>query len=153
MSMEAVKDYFFDYNMDHRIMVLDTSTATVDEAAKAHGVDPDQIGKTLSFKIDDKPILIVVSGTAKIDNQKYKSYFLKKAKMLNQQEVLEHTGHAIGGVCPFGLKEPIDVYLDVSLKKHTEVIPAAGNLKSSIRLTIEELKKYSNYKDWVDVCK
>ena len=153
MSLKAVKEYFANYSMDHRIMVLNTSTATVDEAAKAHGVDPDQIGKTLSFKIDDRPILIVVSGTARIDNQKYKSQFSKKAKMLNQKEAIEHTGHAIGGVCPFGLKKPIDVYLDISLKKHAEVIPAAGDVNSSIRLTIEELERYSNCKDWIDVCK
>lgn len=134
-------------------MVLETSTATVDEAANAHGVDPDQIGKTLSFKIDDKAILIVVAGTAKIDNKKYKSQFSKKAKMLSKQEALEHTGHAIGGICPFGLKNAIDVYLDISLKKHAEIIPAAGDRNSSIRLTIEELEKYSSYKDWVNVCK
>ncbi len=153
MSLEAVKEYFSNYKMDHRIIVLDTSTATVDEAANAHGVDPDQIGKTLSFKIENNPILIVVAGKAKIDNKKYKSNFSKKAKMLNQQEALDHTGHAIGGICPFGLKKPIDVYLDISLKKHLDVIPAAGDQNSSIRLTIAELEKYSNYKDWIDVCK
>jgi len=153
MSLEAVKEYFADYNMDHRVMVLENSTATVEEAAQAHGVDPDQIGKTLSFKIGEDPILIVVAGKAKIDNKKYKNHFSKKAKMLNKDEALEYTGHAIGGVCPFGLKQPIDVYLDVSLKKHSEVIPAAGNSYSSIRLTIEELEKYSNCKEWVDVCK
>ena len=109
--------------------------------------------KTLSFKIDDTPILIVVAGQAKIDNKKYKGYFSKKAKMLNKDEALEFTGHAIGGVCPFGLKQPMDVYLDISLKKHTEVIPAAGDKYSSIRLTIDELEKYSNCKAWIDVCK
>ncbi|EMS78445.1 YbaK/EbsC family protein [Desulfotignum phosphitoxidans] len=153
MSLEAVKKYFVEFNMDHRVMVLEHSTATVEEAAKAHGVDPDQIGKTLSFKIDEKPILIVVAGKAKVDNKKYKGQFSKKAKMLNKDEALEYTGHAVGGVCPFGLKNPIDVYLDVSLKKHTEVIPAAGDSNSSIRLTIDELEKYSNFKKWVDVCK
>ena len=153
MSVEAVIEYFSEYNMDHRVMVLENSTATVEEAAQAHGVDPDQIGKTLSFKFDEEPILIVVAGKAKIDNKKYKKYFSKKAKMLNKDEVLEHTGHALGGVCPFGLKKTIDVYLDVSLKKHSEVIPAAGDRYSSIRLTIEELEKYSNCKEWVDVCK
>ena len=153
MSLEAVIEYFSEYNMDQRVMVLKNSTATVEEAAQAHGVDPDQIGKTLSFKIDGIPILIVVAGKAKIDNKKYKNHFSKKAKMLKKDEALEHTGHEIGGVCPFGLKKPIDVYLDVSLKKHSEVIPAAGDRYSSIRLTIEELKKYSNCKEWVDVCK
>lgn len=153
MSLEAVIEYFSEYNMAHRVMVLEKSTATVEEAALAHGVDPDQIGKTLSFKIDEEPILIVVAGKAKIDNKKYKGIFSKKAKMLSKDEALEHTGHAVGGVCPFGLKIPIDVYLDVSLKKHAEVIPAAGDSYSSIRLSIEELEQYSNCKDWVDVCK
>ncbi|MFO7752736.1 MAG: YbaK/EbsC family protein [Desulfobacteraceae bacterium] len=153
MSLEAVIEYFTEYNMDHRVMVLENSTATVEEAAQAHGVDPDQIGKTLSFKIDEEPVLIVVAGRAKIDNKKYKGYFSTKAKMLNKDEALEYTGHAIGGVCPFGLKKPIDVYLDVSLKNHAEIIPAAGDSCSSIRLTIEELEKYSNCKEWVDVCK
>ena len=153
MSLEAVKKYFSDYGIGHRVITLNTSTATVEEAAIAHGVDPDQIGKTLSFKIDEKPILIVVSGNAKIDNQKYKRHFTKKAKMLSLQEVIEHTGHAAGGVCPFGLKKEIDVYLDISLKQHTEIMPAAGNHKSAIRLTIAELEKYSNHVNWVDVCK
>lgn len=153
MSLEAVKEYFSDFKMDHRIMVLETSTATVEEAANAHHVDPDQIGKTLSFKLEDKPILIVVAGTAKIDNKKYKTHFSKKAKMLKPEEALEHTGHAIGGVCPFGLTKPVDVYLDISLKRHAEIIPAAGAHNSSIRLTLEELEKYSNCKDWIDVCK
>ncbi|MCG8635303.1 MAG: YbaK/EbsC family protein [Desulfobacterales bacterium] len=153
MSLETVMEYFSEYNMNDRVMVLENSTATVEEAALAHGVDPDQIGKTLSFKINGEPILIVVSGKAKIDNKKYKSCFSKKAKMLNKDEALEETGHAVGGICPFGLKKPIDVYLDVSLKKHGEVIPAAGDRYSSIRLTIEELEKYSQCKEWVDVCK
>lgn len=153
MSLEAVKDFFAKHDMDHRIMVLDSSTATVEEAANAHGVDPDQIGKTLSFKLDEQPILIVVAGKSKIDNKKYKQYFSKKAKMLNPDEALEETGHAIGGVCPFGLKKAIDVYLDVSLKQHLEIIPAAGDQYSSIRLTIQELEKYSNYRNWIDVCK
>lgn len=152
MSLDAVKKYFSEYNMAHKIMVLDCSTATVEEAAKAHGVDPDQIGKTLSFKLGETPILIVVAGKAKIDNRKYKRLFSKKAKMLNQKEALAHTGHEIGGVCPFGLKKPIDVYLDVSLKKHLEIIPAAGEKNASIRLTIEELETVSKYRDWVDVC-
>lgn len=153
MSLEAVQNYFSKHNIDYRIMVLEKSTATVEEAAEAHGVDPDQIGKTLSFKLEDKAVLIVVAGKSKVDNRKYKNHFSKKAKMLNKDEALEETGHAIGGVCPFGLKKPIDVYLDVSLKKHTEIIPAAGDQYSSIRLTIGELEEYSNYKDWVDVCK
>jgi len=153
MSLEAVKQYFAEHKMEQRIVVLNTSTATVGEAAKAHNVEPDQIGKSLSFKIDEKPILIVVAGEAKIDNKKYKAQFSTKAKMLNYEEVLEHTGHAVGGVCPFGLKNEIDVFLDISLKKHTEIIPAAGSHNSAIRLTIAELEKHSKFTDWVDVCK
>ena len=153
MSVEAVKEYFSQFYMDDRVMVLSDSTATVEDAAKAHGVDPDQIGKTLSFMLNEEPILIVVAGKAKIDNKKYKNCFSKKAKMLNKDEVFEFTGHAIGGVCPFGLPKPIDVFLDISLKKHSEIIPAAGDSFSSIRLKIGELEKYSNYKNWVDVCK
>ena len=153
MSTQAVIEYFSQYNMDQRVMVLEASTATVEEAAQAHGVDPDQIGKTLSFKLGETPILIVVAGKAKIDNKKYKAYFSKKAKMLSKDEALEHTGHAVGGVCPFGLKHPMDVYLDVSLKAHSEIIPAAGDRNSSIRLTLNELETYSNCKDWIDVCK
>ena len=153
MSYEAVKQYFSAYGMGQRILVFERSTATVEEAAEAHGVDPDQIGKTLSFKLGDRPILIVVAGTAKIDNRKYKDRFSKKAVMLNPDEALEHTGHAIGGICPFGLKNPLDVYLDISLKKHAEIIPAAGDSYSSIRLTLEELERYANSIGWVDVCK
>jgi len=153
MSLKAVIEYFRQYNIDDRVMVLADSTATVEEAAKAHGVDPDQIGKTLSFNLNEEPILIVVAGEAKIDNKKYKKCFSKKAKMLTQDEVLEHTGHAIGGVCPFGLPKSIDVYLDISLKRHSEIIPAAGDSFSSIRLTIDELERYSNFKNWIDVCR
>lgn len=153
MSLDAVKTYFARFGMEDRIMVLDRSTATVDEAAAAHGVDPDQIGKTLSFKLDGGPILIVVAGRARIDNKKYKKVFSKKAKMLDREEALAHTGHGIGGVCPFGLPRPVDVFLDVSLKAHSEIIPAAGETNASIRLTLEELERYANARGWVDVCK
>ncbi len=153
MSLEAVKQHLAKYRIDHRIVVMECSTATVEEAANAHKVDPDQIGKTLSFKINEKPILIVVAGEAKIDNKKYKGEFSKKAKMLSKDELLEYTGHEIGGVCPFGLAQEMEVYLDVSLQKHNEIIPAAGNANSAIRLTIAELEEFSNYQAWVDVCK
>lgn len=153
MSREAVQHYFAQYEMEHRLMVLEHSTATVDEAARAHAVDADKIGKTLSFKLDEQAILIVVSGLSRIDNKKYKQQFAKKAKMLSADEALAETGHAIGGVCPFGLKKPLDVYLDVSLKNHKEIIPAAGDSHSSIRLTIEELERFANCKAWVDVCR
>ena len=153
MSLQSVQAYFDTFDMSHRVMVLEQSTATVDEAAAAHGVDPDQIGKTLSFKLDEDPILIVVAGNAKIDNKKYKGVFSKKAKMLSPDEALDFTGHEIGGVCPFGLKHPMAVYLDVSLKKFGEVIPAAGDRNASIRLTLDELERFSGSRGWVDVCR
>lgn len=153
MSLEAVIEHFTKFNMGDRVMVLENSTATVEEAARAHGVDPDQIAKTLSFKINEAPILIVVAGKAKIDNKKYKAHFSTKARMLNKDEALAHTGHAVGGVCPFGLKTQMDVFLDVSLKKHTEIIPAAGDSYASIKLTIDEMETYSNFREWVDVCR
>ncbi|MDD1782723.1 YbaK/EbsC family protein [Enterovibrio sp. ZSDZ35] len=153
MSLEAVTDYFSSLGMENRILVMDKSTATVDEAAKVHKVDPDQIAKTLSFKVDETPILIVVSGASKIDNKKYKQHFQKKAKMLSPDEVLDVTGHAVGGVCPFGLPNPVEVFLDISLKKHDEVIPAAGGQNSAIRLTLPELEIHSQAMAWVDVCK
>ena len=152
MSLEAVKKYFSGLGLADRIVVLENSTATVEDAAREHQVDPDQIGKTLSFKLEDKPILVVVSGLARIDNRKYKQQFGRKAKMLNADEVHEHTGHLVGGVCPFGLPKPVDVYLDISLRKHAEVIPAAGDRYSAIRLSIAELEQYSDCKAWVDVC-
>ena len=153
MSLEAVQKYFADFNMADRVVVLEETTATVDQAASAHGVDPDQIAKTLSFKIDSKTILIVASGNARIDNKKYKAGFRTKARMASPEEVLEATGHRVGGVCPFGLPDPIDVYLDESLRKHTELIPAAGDTNAAIRLSLEELEQHSNFKQWVDVCK
>ncbi len=152
MAIEQVKNYFKEFGQEHRIMELDESTATVATAAAAHGVEPGQIGKTLSFKLEEEPILIVTAGDAKISNSKYKARFSKKAKMLNAEEVLEHTGHPVGGVCPFGLPKKLPVYLDISLRRFEEVIPAAGSLNSSIKLTLEELEDYSNALEWVDVC-
>lgn len=152
MALNEVVSYFSKWGMEDRIMELESTTATVDDASRAHGVVPGQIGKTLSFRIGETPILIVVAGDTKISNKKYKARFASKARMLNAEEVFEYTGHRVGGVCPFGLPGEIDVYLDVSLKRFSEVIPAAGSSNSSIRLSIEELEKYSNSRDWVDVC-
>ncbi|MFP4362501.1 MAG: YbaK/EbsC family protein [Spirochaetia bacterium] len=153
MSLNGVKTFFQQYGIENRIIEMDQSTATVDLAAKAHGVEPGQIGKTLSFKIDDEPVLVLTSGDAKIDNKKYKVFFCKKAKMLTPEEALEHTGHEVGGICPFGLKKPVKTYLDVSMKRFAEIIPAAGSINSSIRLTLAELEKYTEYAEWIDVCK
>lgn len=153
MSVEKVKEYFKKYNMEERIQEFEESSATVELAAKALNCEPDRIAKTLSFKLEDKPILIVVAGDAKIDNAKYKAEFGKKAKMLTHEEVLELIGHPVGGVCPFAINECIEVFLDESLKRFETVYPACGSANSAIELTIQELEKYSNCFSWVDVCK
>ena len=153
MSIEKVKEYFKNYNIDNRIQELNESSATVELAAKALGCEPKRIAKTLSFKVDEQPILIVVAGDTKIDNAKYKSYFNKKAKMLTYEEVLELIGHPVGGVCPFAINEGVTVYLDESLKRFKTVYPACGSSNSAIELNIQELEKYSNFYKWVDVCK
>ena len=153
MAIEKVKEYFKKYDMDNRIQEFEVSSATVELAAKALNCKPERIAKTLSFKVDEQPILIVVAGDAKIDNAKYKSRFNKKAKMLAFDEVEAIIGHGVGGVCPFAINEGIEVYLDESLKRFETVYPACGSSNSAIELTIEELEKYSNYISWVDVCK
>ena len=153
MSLERVKEYFKKFEIDNRIKELEESSATVELAAKALGCEAERIAKTLSFKVEDRAILIVVAGDAKIDNSKYKVKFNAKAKMLNQEEVEEMIGHKVGGVCPFAIKENVDVYLDNSLKRFKTVFPACGSSNSAIELTIEELEKYSNYKEWIDISK
>lgn len=153
MSVEKVKEYFKKYNIENRIQEFKESSATVELAAKALNCKPEKIAKTLSFKIEDKPILIVVAGDARVDNSKYKTQFGKKAKMLTQDEVLNLIGHPVGGVCPFAINEGVDVYLDKSLKRFENVYPACGSSNSAIKLSIEELEKYSNYVSWIDVCK
>ena len=153
MSVEKVREYFKKYNIEDRIQEFEESSATVELAAKALKCEPKRIAKTLSFKIDDKSILIVVAGDAKIDNSKYKAQFNKKAKMLTYEEVLELIGHPVGGVCPFAINDGVEVYLDKSLKRFKTVYPACGSANSAIELSIEELEKYSNYSSWVDVCK
>lgn len=153
MSVDKVKKYFSQYGMDSRILEFDGSSATVDLAAAALNCEPGRIAKTLSFMVQDTPILIVSAGNVKIDNAKYKAFFGKKAKMLTADQVMELVGHAVGGVCPFAIKDGVKVYLDASLKKYETVFPACGSSNSAIELTIEEMEKYSGYKEWVDVCK
>lgn len=153
MAIEKVREYFKKYGMDNRVQEFEVSSATVELAAKALNCKPERIAKTLSFKVDEQPILIVVAGDAKIDNAKYKAKFNKKAKMLAFEEVETIIGHAVGGVCPFAINDGIKVYLDESLKRFETVYPACGSSNSAIELTIEELEKYSNYISWVDVCK
>ncbi len=152
MSLNNVKEFFKKYKMDKKIIELESSSATVKDAAVSLNTTEDEIAKTLSFQIPE-PILIVVSGESRIDNKKYKEEFKTKANMIKFDQVEEIIGHAPGGVCPFAIKDNIKVYLDVSLKKHKYVYPACGSGNSAIKLSIEELEKYSNYTKWIDVCK
>lgn len=154
MSLESVKAHFKNWNREKDVMEFDTSSATVEQAAETIGVIPARIAKTLSFRGEDEnAILIVAAGDAKIDNKKFRHTFQFKARMLSPDEVLEQTGHAIGGVCPFGLANDLKVYLDVSLKRFETVFPACGSTNSAIELTCEELFEYSSAIEWVDVCK
>ena len=153
MSIERVKNYFRQFGIEDRILEFEVSSATVELAAEALHREPQRIAKTLSFMVEDHPILIVAAGDAKIDNQKYKVQFGKKAKMLAFDEVEELIGHAVGGVCPFGVKENVEVYLDESLKRFKTVFPACGSSNSAIEMTMEDLEKYSGYREWIDVCK
>lgn len=153
MSIENVKKIFIGTEVENEILEFETSSATVELAAQALNCEPDRIAKSLSFLIDDKAIIILVSGLSRIDNQKYKAKFNTKAKMISFDEVEKYTGHAPGGVCPFAVKEDVKIYLDISLKKYDFVYPAAGSSNSAIKLSIPQLEKYSNYVEWIDVSK
>ena len=153
MSIVKVREYFKNLNMEDRVLEFEVSSATVELAAEALHCEPCRIAKSLSFNVNDEPVLVIAAGDAKIDNTKYKAFFHKKAKMLSPDEVVEKIGHAVGGVCPFGINEGVKVYLDKSLQRFETVFPACGSSNSAIELTIPELEKYSNYIMWVDVCK
>ena len=153
MSFEKAKTYLTDKGYGDRVIETEESSATVQEAADALGVEPARIAKTLSFVTPAGPILILAEGTARVDNRKYKDTFFTKAKMIPFEEVEPLTGHAPGGVCPFGINDGVLVYLDESLRKFDGVYPAAGNGKSAVRLTVEELYEVSNAEGWVNVCK
>ena len=153
MSIEKVRSYFQTLDIADRIREFDVSSATVDLAAQAVGVEGKRIAKTLSFLVAGSCILIVAAGDARIDNKKYKARFGAKAKMLAHDDVPEYIGHAVGGVCPFAVKDGVQVYLDESLKRFETVFPAAGSANSAIELTIPELERYSKFDGWVDVCK
>ena len=153
MSIDRVKAYFRELGIEDKVQELAESSATVELAAQALGVEPGRIAKTLSFMVDGSPILIVAAGDVTIDNAKYKKFFGAKAKMLTPDEAVTLIGHAVGGVCPFAVNEGVTVYLDESLKKFVTVFPACGSSNSAIELTMEELERYSLYKEWVDVCK
>lgn len=154
MSIEKVREYFKQFNIDGRILEFPVSSATVELAAQALNTEGCRIAKTLSFIVNNSPILIVAAGDAKIDNKKYKAYFGAKSKMLSPDEVVELVGHAIGGVCPFAINDGVSVYLDESIKRFDTVFPACGSSNSAIELTPNELEKYScAFVEWVDVCK
>lgn len=153
MSIDKVKYYFAQFSMQDRILEFETSSETVTLAAEAVGCEPKQITKTLSFLVNDKPILISTAGDAKISNPKFREKFQTKAKMIPSEQVEALIGHDIGGVCPFALNEGVEVYLDVSMKRFQTVFPAAGSGNSAIELTLEELEKHSNALEWIDVCK
>lgn len=153
MSIEKGRAYFRQFGMEDRVREFDVSSATVELAALALGVEGARIAKTLSFKKDDSCILILAAGDVRIDNHKFKDKFHMKAKMLAPDEVLSIVGHPVGGVCPFGINDGIDVYLDESLKRFETVFPAVGSANSAIELDLDELYKYSNAIEWIDVCK
>ena len=153
MAIEKVKEYFSKNGISDRVQEFDVSSATVELAAQALRSEPCRIAKTLSFLVDGHAVLIVAAGDAKIDNPKYKAQFQTKAKMLTPDETEALVGHAVGGVCPFAIKEGVTVYLDESLKRFSTVFPACGSSNSAIELSIEELEKYSGFVSWIDVCK
>ena len=155
MSIAAVRDYLTPFGLADKILEFSTSSATVELAAQAAGVIPARIAKSLSFKVEDRAVLIIAAGDAKVDNPKFKAAFHTKAKMLTPEEAVERIGHAVGGVCPFALPEDVKTYLDLSLRRFDTVFPAVGSAASAIELTCGELERCcgTNFVSWVDVCK
>jgi len=153
MAIEKAKAYLEKLGYLDRVQEFDVSSATVELAAKAVGTEPGRIAKSLTFLVDEKPVMILCAGDVKIDNSKYKGFFHTKAKMLSYEQVEEMIGHAVGGVCPFGINEGVSVYLDESLKKYDIVYPACGSDNTAVKLAINELEETSNYIEWIDVCK
>ena len=151
MSLQSVREFFAEHAPDITIIELEQSTATVALAAAAHQVEPGQIAKTLSLKIKDRVILVVAKGDARLDNKKLKETFGAKARMLSSDEVVMLTGHPVGGVCPFGLENPLDVYCDISLQAYDEVLPAAGAIHSAVRISPQRMASLTSA-TWVDVC-
>lgn len=153
MSLERATNDLAEKGFQDRIIIPDRSSATVAEAAQALGCEPGMIAKTLSFLQGERPVLILAEGTARIDNAKYKARFACKAKMIPPERVEALIGHAVGGVCPFGVNEGVAVYLDESLKLHETVYPAAGTDHSAVRLSIADLERACPTAEWIDVCR
>ncbi|WP_033793415.1 YbaK/EbsC family protein [Pantoea septica] len=151
MSLESVRQFFAEHAPDIEIIEMSQSTATVEMAARVHGVAPGQIAKTLSLKVKDEVVLIVTRGDARLDNRKLKAALGAKARMLSVDEVVNWTGHPVGGVCPFGLENPLKVYCDESLLRFDEVLPAAGAIHSAVRITPQRMAELTQAQ-WVDVC-
>ena len=152
MSVESVKSYFIEKNLRYEVLEFEAGTETVELAAQALGVEPALIAKTLAFKLKDRNILVLAKGDARIDNKKFKQQFQVKAKMMSHDEVLEITGHPVGGVCPFGLKTDMSIYLDESLRAFDKVYPAGGSGNSCIEISPNELCTITDAQ-WVNVCK
>ena len=153
MSIEKVRAYFKTLGIEDRIQEFDVSSATVELAAQALGCEEARIAKSITMNLNGECVIIVTAGDVKIDNPKYKAEFATKAKMLTHEQALEMTGHAVGGICPFALNDGCKVYLDESLKRFDYVYPACGSSNSAVKLTPDELEKYSHSIKWVDVCK
>lgn len=153
MSIEKGRAYFRQFGMEDRVIEFEVSSATVELAAQALGVEGARIAKTLSFRMPEGCVLVVAAGDARVDNRKFKDFFHLKPSMLSAEAVLELVGHPVGGVCPFGINEGVPVYLDESMKRFTTVFPAVGSGQSAIELTLDELFRYSKAKAWIDVCK
>lgn len=153
MSLIKVREYLKKYEKDEEIVEFDASSATVAEAAQAIGCGEADIAKTLSFKVDGKPILIVMAGDKRCDNHKYKEFFHEKAHMIPREDLVELVGHEAGGVCPFGVNDGVTIYLDESLKEHEFVYPACGSCNSAIKLTISEMEELSQFSEWIEVTK
>ena len=152
MSVESVRAYLRERGLEYEIHEFGESTETVERAAQALGVEPELIAKTLALRVRDRGVLVVTKGDARIDNRKFKDTFGAKAKMMSPEVVLEKTGHPVGGVCPFAIKDDMGIYLDESLRQFEKVYPAAGSKNSCIEITPEELCRITGAK-WVDVCK
>ena len=153
MSIEKVRAYFKEQGIEDKIQEFEVSSATVELAAQALGCEPERIAKSITFQAGDRIIMIVTAGDQKIDNPKYKAQCGTKAKMLAREEAEDLIGHAVGGVCPFAVNEGVEIYLDESLKRFETVFPACGSSNSAAEFTIPELEKYTNYLEWIDVCK
>ncbi len=152
MAFENAKNYLANLGFADRIQIFETSSATVDLAAKAVGTEPARIAKSITFKVNDIPVMIVCAGDTKVSNSKFKAYFHTRAKMLSAEEVEQYIGHGVGGVCPFGIKPGVSVYLDISLQRFETIYPACGSANSAVKLNIAEVEAVSAFLEWIDVC-